>query len=57
MEAASSLFGGIFGRAADVTQHVKSASWEKAHDDAFLDAAGNSSRTSCNARLLQLVMS
>jgi membrane protease subunit (stomatin/prohibitin family) len=38
MEAASSLFGGIFGRAADVTQHVKSASWEKAHDDAFMDA-------------------
>jgi len=39
MDAASSLFGGIFGRAADVTEHVKSASWEKAHDDAFLAAA------------------
>jgi hypothetical protein len=35
MEAANSLFGGIFGRAADVSEHVRSASWEKAHDDAF----------------------
>jgi hypothetical protein len=49
MEAASCLYVGIFGRAADVTQHVKSASWEKAHDDAFWMLPGNSSQTSCNA--------
>ena len=38
MDTANSLFGGIFGRAADATEHVRSASWEKAHDDAFNDA-------------------
>jgi membrane protease subunit (stomatin/prohibitin family) len=38
MEAANSLFGGIFGRAADVSEQVRSASWEKAHDDAFKSA-------------------
>jgi len=33
--AASSLFGGIFGKAADLSERVRSASWEKAHDAAF----------------------
>jgi membrane protease subunit (stomatin/prohibitin family) len=34
-EAASSLFGGIFGGAAEVAQTVHSSAWEKAHDAAF----------------------
>ncbi len=38
MNAASSLFGGVFGKAADLSEHVRSASWEKAHDDAFVEA-------------------
>jgi membrane protease subunit (stomatin/prohibitin family) len=38
MDAANSLFGGIFGKAADMSERVRSASWEKAHDDAFNDA-------------------
>lgn len=38
MEAASSLFGGIFGKAADLSERVRSASWEKAHDAAFQQA-------------------
>jgi membrane protease subunit (stomatin/prohibitin family) len=38
-DTANSLFGGIFGKAADLSQHVRSASWEKAHDDAFIQAA------------------
>lgn len=38
MGAASSLFGGIFGKAADLSERVRSASWEKAHDDAFEEA-------------------
>jgi membrane protease subunit (stomatin/prohibitin family) len=38
LETASSLFGGIFGSAADVGGRVHSAAWEKGHDDAF-DAA------------------
>ncbi len=38
MDAASSLFGGIFGKAADLSERVRSASWEKAHDDAFAEA-------------------
>jgi len=35
LDTASSLFGGIFNRAADLGERVRSASWEKAHDDAF----------------------
>ena len=38
MEAANSLFGGIFGKAADVTERARSAAWEKAHDEAFTKA-------------------
>jgi len=38
MGAASSLFGGIFGRAADLSERVRSAGWEKAHDEAFTEA-------------------
>ena len=35
MSAANSLLGGIFGRAADMTERARSAAWEKAHDSAF----------------------
>lgn len=38
LEAASSIFGGLFGRAADVTNRVQNVSWEKAHDEAFREA-------------------
>jgi len=38
LDAAGSLFGGIFGQAADLGERVRSASWEKAHDDAFVKA-------------------
>ncbi len=38
LDAANSLFGGLFGQAADIGGRVKSASWEKAHDDAFIKA-------------------
>jgi membrane protease subunit (stomatin/prohibitin family) len=38
MDAASSLFGGIFGQAADLTERVHSANWQKARDDAFIQA-------------------
>ena len=38
LDAASSLFGGIFGQAADLGERVRSASWEKAHDAAFAKA-------------------
>jgi len=36
--AAGSILGGIFGQAADVSERVHSASWEKAHDNAFAAA-------------------
>jgi len=36
--AASSLFGGVFGRAADLGERARSATWEKAHDEAFTKA-------------------
>lgn len=38
LDAASGLLGGIFGRAADLSERARSASWEKAHDDAFTEA-------------------
>ena len=38
LEAAGGLLGGIFGRAADVGETVRSASWEAAHDKAFKEA-------------------
>jgi len=36
--AASSLFGGVLGRAADLGERARSATWEKAHDAAFTAA-------------------
>ncbi|OQW99086.1 MAG: zinc ribbon domain-containing protein [Desulfobacteraceae bacterium A6] len=38
LDAASSLFGGVFGSAADIGERVRSASWEKALDEAFEEA-------------------
>lgn len=39
LDAASSLFGGVFGQAANLGERARSAAWEKAHDDAFVKAA------------------
>ncbi len=39
LETASGLFGGIFNSAANASQSVKSAGWQKARDDAFVNAA------------------
>jgi membrane protease subunit (stomatin/prohibitin family) len=36
LDAASSLFGGVLGRAADLGERARSATWEKAHDQAFI---------------------
>ena len=49
MEAANSLFGGIFGKAADVSEQVRSSGWEKAHDDAFKLRWKSCARLSSNA--------
>jgi membrane protease subunit (stomatin/prohibitin family) len=38
LDAASGLFGGIFGKAAYMGERVRSASWKKAHDEAFEEA-------------------
>ena len=38
LDAASSIFGGVFGNAADVGERVRSASWQKAHDSALEEA-------------------
>lgn len=35
LDAANSLFGGFFGQAADLGERARSATWEKAHDEAF----------------------
>ena len=39
LDAASSLFGGIFSKSSDIGNRVHSASWEKAHDEAYENAA------------------
>ncbi len=38
LDAANSILGGIFGRAADIGDRIHSSSWEKAQDEAFEDA-------------------
>ena len=38
LDAAGSLFGGVFSSAANVGERVRSAAWEKAHDEAFEEA-------------------
>ena len=38
LESAGSWLGGIFNSAADIGERVRSASWEKAHDEAFVEA-------------------
>jgi membrane protease subunit (stomatin/prohibitin family) len=38
LDAASSLFGGVFSSAANLGGRVHSGAWEKAHDDAFVEA-------------------
>jgi Double zinc ribbon len=35
LDAASGLFGGFFGTAANLGQKARSATWEKSHDEAF----------------------
>ncbi len=39
LSAASNLLGGVFGKAANVGERVRSSAWEKAHDHAFREAA------------------
>jgi membrane protease subunit (stomatin/prohibitin family) len=38
MNTASSLFGGVFYKAADLTERVRSAGWQKEQDEAFVNA-------------------
>jgi membrane protease subunit (stomatin/prohibitin family) len=38
LDAAGSLFGGVFGQAANLGERARSATWEKAHDEAFTKA-------------------
>lgn len=38
LDVANSLFGGRLGNAANAARNVRSAGWEKAHDNAFAEA-------------------
>jgi membrane protease subunit (stomatin/prohibitin family) len=38
LDVAGGLLGGILGKAADVSDRIHSAAWEKAHDKAFAEA-------------------
>jgi len=40
LDAASSIFGGLFSTASNLGDRVHSAAWERAHDDAFMKATG-----------------
>lgn len=35
LNAAGNIFGGVFNTAADLSERVRSATWQKAHDDAL----------------------
>jgi len=39
LDTAGSLFGGLFGQAAEVGERLRSASWERDHDEALEGAA------------------
>lgn len=39
LDTAGSIFGGVFNNAANIGERVRSATWEKAHDEAFLEAS------------------
>ncbi|MDD4561913.1 MAG: zinc ribbon domain-containing protein [Syntrophomonadaceae bacterium] len=38
LDTAGSIFGGLFNNAANVGESFRSATWEKAHDEAFAEA-------------------
>lgn len=38
LDTAGSIFGGLFNSVANVGESLRSATWEKAHDDAFAEA-------------------
>jgi hypothetical protein len=38
LDVANNLFGGFLGKAVDVGEHVRSAGWKSAHDQAFSEA-------------------
>jgi ribosomal protein L40E len=38
LDAASSLFGGVFGEAANLSERARSATWQQARDKAMIDA-------------------
>ncbi len=38
LDTVGGILGGIFGRAADVGEKARSVAWEKAHDEAFVEA-------------------
>jgi hypothetical protein len=38
LDVANNLFGGVLGNAANAARNVRSAAWEKAHDNAFAEA-------------------
>jgi len=39
LDAAGGMFGGLLNTAANIGQRVRSAAWEKAHDQAYLEAS------------------
>jgi hypothetical protein len=56
LSGASSLLGGFFSSASDVSDRVKSATWEKAHDEALEKPGDEILPTSYNVLDVLLVM-
>lgn len=40
LETAGGIFGGLFHSASSIGSHARSATWQKAHDKAFIEAIG-----------------
>jgi len=51
LDAANNLFGGVLGNAANAARNVRSAAWEKSHDNVFRKPWRKPSHTSINANV------
>jgi len=55
LDTAGSLFGGIFNSASDLSDRVKSATWQKSRDEALMKATKEISWILFNARAAQIM--
>ena len=51
LDAASSLFGGVFNQTANLSERARSAQWQQARDKALVEAIQEINRISFNVRV------